>query len=126
MTQLDPYLARAKAMHPGIVVRTARLNTDGGQNVVLIAQSSDGDWVFRFPRDEAGIAAMRRELTLLDALGDRMPIPVPAPLMRTDDAIAYRMLTGVPLTHWLLQSLDEPLQQRLADQMAMFLRCAMP
>lgn len=38
----------------------------------------DREYIFRFPRDERGEAKMRREICLLSAIRDDLPIPVPA------------------------------------------------
>ncbi len=122
MTTLDHYLPRIRTMHPHMTVQSARLNTDGAQNDVVIVASDDGNWIFRFTKNDPARAALDRELRLLDAVKLHMPIPVPDPVIRESDAMAYRMLEGEPLTAWLIASLDESTQQRLADQLGGFLR----
>jgi aminoglycoside 2''-phosphotransferase len=122
MTVPDQYLSRIREWLPDLVIRSARLNQDGAQNDVVIADCTDGSWIFRFTKNEASRAALARELCLLDAIKDHMPVPVPVPLIQESDAMAYRMLEGQPLTFWLLASLDEPTQQHIADQLGAFLR----
>jgi aminoglycoside phosphotransferase (APT) family kinase protein len=109
-------------MHPGVELSSARLATNGAQYDVVIAGDHDDEWVFRFARNDASRAALQRELTLLDAIAGRMPVSVPVPELRAADAMAYRLLPGEPLTHWLLQSLEPSVQQRLAEQLGAFLQ----
>lgn len=101
---------------------SARLATNGAQYDVVIGGDRDGAWVFRFARNDASRAALQRELALLDAIAGRMPVPVPVPELRAADAMAYRLLPGEPLTHWLLRSLGPSVQQRLAEQLGAFLQ----
>lgn len=122
MTHLDQYLPRIRAMRPKLTIQSARLNTEGAQNDVVIVASDDGHWIFRFTKNDPARAALDRELRLLDAIQPHVPIPVPDPVIRESDAMAYRMLEGEPLTAWLIASLDESMQQRLADQLGHFLR----
>jgi aminoglycoside 2''-phosphotransferase len=119
---LDDYLPRIRSMLPGIVIDSARMVTVGAHNNAVLVTSPDGNMVFRFAKNENGIVALRRELVVLDALKGRTPVDVPAPVLREPDAIVYPMLEGEPLTPLLLMSLDEPIQQRLAEQMGAFLR----
>ncbi len=122
MTHLDSYMPRIRAMHPDLRIQSARMDTTGGQNDAVIVASDDGNWIFRFAKTDASRAGYRTELALLDALRPHMALPIPEPVIREPDAMAYRMLAGVPLTHWLLASLDGAVQQRLADQLGTFLR----
>ena len=39
----------------------------------------DGEWAFRFPRREMVIAGTEREIVVLPALAERLPVDVPAP-----------------------------------------------
>jgi aminoglycoside 2''-phosphotransferase len=43
-------------------------------------------------------------------------------VVRCDDAIVYRLIEGEALTEWLLAGCDDGTQQRIADQLADFLR----
>jgi aminoglycoside phosphotransferase (APT) family kinase protein len=40
----------------------------------------DGEWVFRFPRREVVVPGTEREIAVLPALADRLPVGVPAPV----------------------------------------------
>jgi aminoglycoside phosphotransferase (APT) family kinase protein len=39
----------------------------------------DGEWAFRFPRREAVVAGTEREIAVLPALAERLPVGLPAP-----------------------------------------------
>lgn len=121
-TVSDELLSRVHLMRPGVELSSARLATNGAQYDVVIASDPDDAWVFRFAKNDASRAAMQRELALLDAIAGRTPVPVPVPELRAVDAMAYRLLPGEPLTHWLLQSLEPSVQQRLAEQLGEFLQ----
>ena len=40
----------------------------------------DGEWAFRFPRREAVVAGTEREIAVLPALAERLPVGLPAPV----------------------------------------------
>jgi aminoglycoside 2''-phosphotransferase len=119
---LEDYLPRIHSLLPDLVIDSARMVTVGAHNNAVLVTSPDGKRVFRFAKNENGIAALERELVVLDALRGRTPLDVPAPFLREPDLIVYPMLEGEPLTPLLLMSLDEAVQQRLAEQMGAFLR----
>lgn len=118
------------------VVRTScpelALNTvepiNAGQNSYILLINSE--WVFRFPKYEAGVRQLSREAAILDLIADRVPLEVPRPVYRNADAsasarpfIGYRKIEGEPLDAELLQQIgDEVIVRRLAGQLAEFLR----
>ncbi len=122
MTTLDEYLPRIQAMHSNLVIQSMRLVTVGAHNNAVMLTSSDGNWVFRFAKNDSGKSALSRELCVLDAIKGRTAVAVPVPVMREPDAIAYRMLMGEPLTYWTIAALNDVVQQRIADQLGSFLR----
>lgn len=64
----------------------------------------DGEWVFRFPRDEARAWYLRRELEVLPHLPD-LGVAVPAPRFVHDAPFAgYRCLPGTPAS--LVEGVD--------------------
>ncbi len=107
-------------MRPDLTIEDAHLNGDGLANDVVIV---NGEWVFRFAKNDMGRAMLAGELAALDLIANRSPIPVPCPVAREADAMAYRYLTGEPLTRWRFAMLDDPTQQRIAAQLGAFLRC---
>jgi aminoglycoside 2''-phosphotransferase len=114
------YLERIRAMRPNLTIEDARLNSDGLANDVIIV---NGEWVFRFAKNDMGRAMLAGELAALDLIAGHSPIPVPRPVTREDDAMTYRFMPGEPLTHWRFAALDAPTQQRIAAQLGAFLRC---
>jgi aminoglycoside 2''-phosphotransferase len=107
-------------MRPGLTIEHARLNSDGLANDVVIV---NGEWVFRFAKNDMGRAMLADELVALDLFANRSPIPVPCPVVREADAIAYRFIPGESLTRWRFAALDVPTQQRIAAQLGAFLHC---
>ncbi len=122
MNTLDEYIPRIRAMHPGLAIQSASLVTVGAHNNAVMVESPDGNWVFRFAKNAAGISALEREVCVLDSLIGRTPVEVPAPVIREADAIAYRRLEGEALTYWRMAALDEAAKQRISEQMGAFLR----
>lgn len=61
----------------------------------------EGDWVFRFPRNETAARAIEREFALLPALAARLPLHIPRYEHRGDwDGLpfgGYRYVDGLPL-----------------------------
>jgi aminoglycoside 2''-phosphotransferase len=107
-------------MRPELTIESASLNSDGLANDVIIV---NGEWVFRFAKNDMGRTMLADELAALDLIATRSPIPVPCPIAREADAIAYRYLPGEPLTRWRFAALDASTQQRIAAQLGVFLRC---
>jgi len=119
MNQLPPgFAARIQSICPDLMVQTATLNQDGLVNDVVIV---NGDTIFRFAKNDAGVRAMATELRILDLLRPHLHLAIPAPFHQGEGEMAYPLLPGVPLTHIILAGLDEANQQAVADQLAEFL-----
>jgi aminoglycoside 2''-phosphotransferase len=112
------YLPRICQIAPDLVVKSARVNTDGLANEVVVV---NGEVVFRFARGEYGRESLRRELQVLEALRGQVAVALPEPFYTSEDAIAYRYLHGEDFTRHTLASLDAQAQQAIADQVAEFL-----
>jgi aminoglycoside 2''-phosphotransferase len=112
---------------PDLQVQSARLHTtDGQSNDVLFVNES---LVFRFPRTEVIASTFRAQVTALKSLASRLPLPIPTPLYQALDRsqcnqifFGYTRLTGVPMHHEILFALDAPARNRIADQLAQFLK----
>lgn len=112
-------------MRPELTIETVASghpDGDGSDNEVVIVDGPDGKWVFRFATDDDRRQRMVFELRILDQLCQRSVLAVPNPTVREADVMAYRWIEGELLTAWLIASLDEVAQQRLADQLGAFLR----
>ncbi len=93
---------------------------DTGQNNLVL----DGDGlIVRVPRHDQARADLVREVGILAALAPQLPLPVPAPELRTMGAYAVAIhpkLPGKPLLS--LAELDEAQRRELAGRLAEFLR----
>lgn len=100
---------------------------EGQYNDVLVI---DEQFIFRFPRYELGIEAMRREVVFLRGIRGRTTLPVPDPIyanVGTDTLgevfMGYRLLSGEPL--WrpaVFAQTDDVVLDRWAQQLAGFLQ----
>lgn len=114
-----PFLGRIRELRPDLQLNSICRGNDAGQSDVFII---DEAWVFRFPTNDHNRANATREAILLDRIRNRLPLAVPEMQVREPDVFAHRLIEGEPLTPWLIASLDDATQQRLADQLGEFLR----
>lgn len=100
----------------------------GGQyNDVIIVNSS---LLFRFPRYTESLNTLKRSTALLRALQGHLPLPVPNPVYAHLDTAeigqafaGYALLPGEAINIYSLESnYDSAVCQRLADQLADFLK----
>ena len=109
----------------GLEVRP--VHEEGQYNDALLVGET---FIFRFPRYEAGIEMMRREVAFLRAVGGRTRLPIPEPSYANLDSeklgeifMGYRLLPGKPL--WrpaILGERDERVLDTWAQQLAGFLK----
>jgi len=112
-------LERIRAAFPDLPLATVRVDPDGLFNTVLIV---DEQWVCRFAKNEHGIQALAREVDILDLVRRHVDLAVPTFEYQEPDFVAYRLIQGNPLNRQDLVELDLSQQDRLADQLATFLR----
>lgn len=117
---LAALVARVRAEFPDLAFDRATLNDLGEDHAVVFL---DDSWVFRFPRnaDVAAHAAMERRL--LQALGPRSPVTVPAydRVSTAGDFGGYRMIAGRELSEALFAGLAAAGQARVLDELGRFL-----
>jgi aminoglycoside 2''-phosphotransferase len=113
------YLDQIRERFPGVDLSTMRLNCDGLVNDIVIVND---EWVFRFPKNEAGKQVMAREAGILDLVRRHVDMPVPALEQITDDYAMVRFIPGLPLDRNTILGQDERTQDQLAEQLAVFLR----
>ena len=127
MDKQSVYLQSIQESYPDFDIGSARLHPDEGQfNDILIINEK---YVFRFPKHPPGVELLLNESRILEKIRSRLPLPIPDPIYISQDRQAgkvfagYPMLPGEPLWRETLEGIpDEDTLQRLADQLAGFLK----
>lgn len=125
--EIDALVRYIVSCHPELKVASARLhNTDGQNNDVLFVNES---LVFRFPRTDKVAGSFHSQIIALEQLAQRLPLPIPVPLYKNLDAthvsrifFGYPRLTGESMQAETLAALEAPVHNRIADQLAQFLK----
>ncbi|MFL5655434.1 MAG: phosphotransferase family protein [Ktedonobacteraceae bacterium] len=112
------YLDRIHAILPTLVITSMHFNQDGMINDVVMVNDQ---LIARFPKDGHAKESLARESRILELVGARVEMPVPHFEYQAQDVVIYRMLAGEPLTREMLLRQDEARQDRLAEQLALFL-----
>lgn len=125
MSDLERHLARLRELLPDQPFGRARPIDEGERNAVLVL---DERLIARFPRDAAGVAALRWEAALLGALPE-LPVAIPRPLLVALDpplpgaaVMLYPRIPGEQLSIAAAGSLPEAALARITGQLAAFLR----
>lgn len=116
------YLERIHTLRPDLSIESARRCDEALDSDVISVDGPDGGWIFRFAKTEDRKQRIAVEIRRLDQIRDRVALRVPQPVIREADLMAYARIEGEPLTAWVIASLDDTGQQRLADQLGAFLR----
>lgn len=120
--------AVVRESYPELEIAGLRLiEGDGQYNELLVVNES---LIFRFPRYAPGVKTLQREIAFLGRIQGRTTLPVPDPEYLSHNGatpgrafMGYRMIPGEPLWRERLQAIeDEETLQRLADQLALFLK----
>lgn len=126
MTRSEHYAKQIGRAYPGLPIEQVELIESGQYNDALIV---NGQLLFRFPKVEPAVAAMKREAALLRAIHARLPLPVPHPLYVNEEGgvgaafMGYRLLPGRPLWRADLEKVaEEDVLARMARQLAAFLK----
>jgi aminoglycoside 2''-phosphotransferase len=113
------HLQRIQARFPDLTISSLYEDRDGLVNDVVIVND---ELVFRFPKDAQARQALAREAQILDLVRTHVEMPVPHFEHREDDLVVYRLISGDPLERDDILIQDEATQERLAGQLATFLR----
>ncbi len=111
-------LARVAESFPGLPVGRSRVESGGGDHVLLII---DDTYAFRFPR--AGMHDLKLEIAVLGLLQRRSVVPTPS-YDYVDPAgrfAGYRFIEGIELTQSRFAALSPVGKDRVLGQAAMFL-----
>jgi aminoglycoside 2''-phosphotransferase len=121
-------LERIRQLYPNFGATTARLVDGQGQNNQILIV--DERWVFRFPHYTQGAERLTRTVEILRTLGGALPLRIPDLAMVYVDSksadkvfVGYPLIEGEPLWADAFEQLpDEASRQRVADQLAAFLK----
>jgi aminoglycoside 2''-phosphotransferase len=116
---LAKYTLRIREICPDLTIESLSYNHEGLINDVVIV---NGDTVFRFAKDEYGLKTLATEIRILDFLRPHVSLTIPSPFYVSQDVIAYPLVPGETLTRNILSQLSEQTQQKVADQLAEFLK----
>jgi aminoglycoside 2''-phosphotransferase len=112
------YLDRIQAILPTLVITSMHFNQDGLVNDVIMLNDQ---FIARFPKDAHAQERLALESRILELVRGSVEMPVPQFEYQAEDVVIYRMLAGEPLTREVFLRQDEALQDRLAEQLALFL-----
>ncbi len=116
---LAGYLARIAADLPALRVASARMNSDGMMNDVVVVNDT---LVFRFAKNDHAKRLLAYEARLLDVIEHCVTVPVPHIEHCNDTYMHYRYVPGMPLYRHTLLRADTATQDLLAHQLATFLQ----
>lgn len=120
MEPQQPYLQRIRDRFPQLPLSSVRAIHDGLVNEVLIVNEA---LVFRFPKnDHWAKTLLANEIKVVNLLHHYVELPIPTFEQATADLVVYKLLPGRPLQRHDILGLDEAEQERLAEQLATFLR----
>jgi aminoglycoside 2''-phosphotransferase len=116
---LAGYIARIQADLPALHIDSARLNSDGTMNDVVVLND---DLVFRFAKNDHAKTLLAYETQLLQVIQRHVTVPIPHIAHCTDSYMHYRLVPGTPLYRHTLLRADVATQDRLARELARFLQ----
>lgn len=121
-----PYIHAIQDAYPDFTIETVQLNQNGQFNDILVVNDES---IFRFPKTQREAAKLVTETALLRSLQAHVILPIPNPIYQSKETSAigqvfmgYRLLPGEPLWPDILRQLPDEEVQRLANQLATFLR----
>ncbi len=119
---LDIFRETLRSRYPEL--KSHHYKSTSAHNLITVNEK----WMFRVPRNQGEVGAMKRELALLRFLQGRVPLPIPDPLYVSEDArefgrtfMGYARLPGKPLYKEMLESIEEEVAQGLIEQIVFFL-----
>jgi aminoglycoside 2''-phosphotransferase len=116
---LPAYRDRIQDSLPALTITSLQVDCDGLMNDVMIANQ---ELVFRFPKNDQARQALAKEIRILDLVRLYVDLPVPQVEHQEDDWMMYRLILGRGLHREDILRQDETTQERLAEQVAVFLQ----
>lgn len=123
---LSTFESAVRSAFPELEIQSVQWNTNGQNSDILIINQ---EIIFRFPRYAQGVAQLRREAELLQAIRPYISLSIPEPkyLKLDSDSVGesflgYPMLNGEPLWRQTLAAVvDQERVDNIARQLATFL-----
>lgn len=127
MDKSDLYRQTILTVYSDLDIQSAELRKTGQFNDLLIVND---DPLFRFPAYPEALQTLKQSTEILRLIHNRVSLPTPDPIYASLGTlevgkafIGYHMLPGEPVDIYALQSrYDDATCQRLADQLATFLK----
>jgi len=120
MKEQEPYWhAAIHQVMPALEIKDLVINHEGVVNDIVIVNK---EWVFRFANGEYGQEMLDLEYQLMRHVAPSVRLSIPAPIIHDIGVIVYPYLTGEIFSRKLWLQLGEKHQQKLADQLGMFLQ----
>jgi len=119
MTATDEHLQKIRECMPTLEIRHVERNTDGLENDIVVVNDQQ---VFRFAKSAPGRDRLTRETRVTRLVSEFVDLPVPQFSHVEDDFVAYEKIRGVALHRDVLLMQPEAVQERIAAQLAQFLR----
>ena len=110
---------RIRECFPDLQILSTDANHDGLVNDVVIVNN---ELVFRFPKDSLGIQSLDKKQVILKLVRQRVDMPVPVLERPATDLSVYPIIRGHTLQAFAFDLQEETVQDRLARQLADFLR----
>lgn len=106
---------------PNLTINSLNIISTGWDNLVA---EVNGEWIFRFAREQKFIGALKREQRLLDRLHNKISLPIPHYVFfgLNTAFVGYRKIPGEPILNeavYLLLSHEQ--RQEIAETLALFL-----
>lgn len=124
MNKVDKYIHIIRTKCPDLIIDKIDYNEEGQNNDVVIIND---DLIFRFPKYEKGIEALKIETGLLLILKERISLTIPVPqfyFLDTNECSnafsAYKLIKGSPLRRNIFNNIQDKL--KVANQLAIFLK----
>ncbi|MFP7299243.1 phosphotransferase family protein [Neobacillus niacini] len=125
-TEMEKFIERIKQVYPSLSIENSQLNEIGQNNDVVIVNEKV---VFRFPKYEKGIASLKKETQILEAIKNKISLPIPNPIYQSFEKwevgkvfVGYELIKGSPLWKESFANIkSEKVLNRLASQLVTFL-----
>jgi aminoglycoside 2''-phosphotransferase len=119
MYETSVHLDRIRERFPDLEITNVEVNTEGLVNDVVIINR---EYVFRFPRTDRAREAFVHEAKVLELVHKHTTLPTPVFAHLEDDFAMYRWISGQPLMRNDILKQTKAVQNRIAEQLAIFLK----